>query len=250
MPCFHLNFRPVQFSLVFLFSMVILSLVCLCVYWCSLKLGWSAACVCVCPYIFVSLKCQCVSEGCDLLFIQNPQATFSKYATCLSVLFFALWDVKLLRNLSILCLLVQQAQPLPRLSLPSVLFFPPFGIFFFFRDSLTISLEIFHQIAGEYITPKLVARRGKITMPLKSVHISQQQRSCHLLTICQVSCGGEHHPSLLYTLYSVKYYDWKQTVCMVWHTGYFGDLWNVANKHKRPNLSVLLDIRRNQSNVT
>lgn len=94
-------------------------------------------------------------------------------------------------------------------------FLPPFWDFFFFRDSLTISLEIFHKIAGEYITPKLVARRGKITMLLKSVQISQQQRFCHLLTICHVSCGGEHHPSLLYTLYSVKYYDWKQTLCMV-----------------------------------
>lgn len=130
--------------------------------------------------VFVSFRCQFVSVEFDLLFIQNPQATSSKYATCISVLFFPLWDVKLLRNLSIIFLWVEQSLVFISLILPHLLCF--WG---FFRDSQSISLEIFQQIAGEYITPKLVASRGKITMLLKSVQISQQHCSCHLLTICE-----------------------------------------------------------------
>lgn len=127
------------------------------------------ACVGRCTHSFC-LKCQYVSEECDLLFIQNPRATFSKYATCLAIRLFALRGVKLLHNLPIACLSARQAQPLTQLSLP-LRFFPPLlgDFFFLFRDSQTISLEIFRQIAEEYITPKPVARREPITMLLKSV---------------------------------------------------------------------------------
>lgn len=88
------------------------------------------ACVGRCTHSFC-LKCQYVSEECDLLFIQNPRATFSKCATCLAIRVFALRSVKLLHNLPIACLSARQAQPLTQLSLP-LRFFPPLlGDFFF-----------------------------------------------------------------------------------------------------------------------
>lgn len=235
-------------SPLYFFPTVFPSLVCLCVYWCSLKLGWSAACVCARTFLSPSnVSAYQKSVICYLyktrrLLFQSMPLVFLSFSLLSEMSNFSVTFPSSVSWYNMRS---------PTAFTPLRLFSPPFWDFFplFFRDSLTISLEIFHQIAGEYITPKLVARRGNITMLLKSVQISQQQRSCHLLTICQISCGGEHHPSLLYMLYSVKYYDGKQTVCMVWRTGYFGDLWNVANKHKRPNLSVLLDIRRNQSNL-
>lgn len=120
-----LNFTPQQF---FCFSLSQC-----CVPLCALTALVCVRCACVGRRTHsFCLKCQCVSEECDPLFIQNPRATFSKYATCLAIRLFALRGVKLLHNLPIACLSARQAQPLTQLSLP-LRFFPPLlGDFFFF----------------------------------------------------------------------------------------------------------------------
>lgn len=71
---------------------------------------------------------------------------------------------------------------------------PALSIFCFFevfhRFPVDLIIEMFQQLAGENITPKVVASRRKITKLLISVQISLQRCSCHLLTICFISCGA------------------------------------------------------------
>lgn len=66
---------------------------------------------------------------------------------------------------------------------------PPLLLGVFRSFPVGLIIETFLQIAGEIITPKVVASRRKITVFHISVQMSLHHRSCHLLTICLISMG-------------------------------------------------------------
>lgn len=180
------NFRPRQFlSLSMLSAFVCID--------CTVCVRY--ACVGRCTHSFC-LKCQYVSEECDLLFIQNPRATFSKYATCLAIRLFALRGVKLLHNLPIACLSARQAQPLTQLSLP-LRFFPPLlgeneGFFFLIprfpddliRDIPPDSWGIYNSKAG------CQKRTHNNAAKISSKYLNGEALVT-FLKIRQASCDGE-----------------------------------------------------------
>lgn len=87
-------------------------------------------CLCMC-----SFRCLFALVTCDLLFIQNPKALSSKFATCLFVIFFLLQDVKLLHYLGISRLLAQPSVVFISLVLPRI-----FCFWEFFAHSQSVSL--------------------------------------------------------------------------------------------------------------
>lgn len=80
-----------------------------------------------------------------------------------------------------------------------LLSFSAFGrVFYRLPDDLII--ETFQQIAGEKKNSKGCCRWKKITMCLVSVQMPLHRCSCHLLTICLISCGT----NTLHACFSVR----------------------------------------------
>ncbi len=124
--------------------------------------------------------------------------------------------------LGLICLLVQQSLVFIPLILPSL-------FCFWERFPVGLIIKTFQQIAGENITPKVVASRGKITMLFISMQISLQHCSCHLLTIRLIFCGANAMQAFPLCSTVSNDINCKQTRCQFFHsgsknTGYFGEL--------------------------
>lgn len=229
-----LNFSPGQF------------LCCCCFSFCP-SVVWLSACACMCGSIHIHFCLKCQNQKSVICYLYKTRRLLFQSTPLVSPSFSLLCEMSSFSITSPSSVSRCSGRSLSHNSHSPPVFPSSFGTFFFFfflfRDSQTISLEIFHQIAEEYITPKPGCQKEPITMLLK---ISENISAARLLSPSENLSNllwwwTPHRPFRIVsnTITASKLSAWWSE-----SMGHSEDIETQTTKHK-----LLLDVRRNQSNV-